>query len=93
LLMTTVFIYLPAAASAALRNRGRKRMFRIALVAAVLSSTAVAVPAVASPACDKPGAAQLHAVHEQAEAVPVVGGTASAAAHQAESAYCGLPGR
>jgi hypothetical protein len=68
-------------------------MFRIALVAAVLSSTAVAVPAMAGPACNKAGAAQLHAAHEQAEAVPVAGGTASAAVHQAEVAYCGLPGR
>lgn len=65
---------------------------RITLAAALLATGAFSVPAaLASTAdCTKPGAQQLHDVHEAGEAVPVAGRVVSAAAHEAEEAYCDL---
>jgi hypothetical protein len=64
---------------------------RITLAAAVLATTALGVPAaLAAPACAKPGAQQLHDVHDAGEAVPVAGVVVSGAAHEVEETYCAL---
>ena len=64
---------------------------RTTLVAAALATTALGVPAAfAAPTCDKPGAAQIHQVHEDSEALPVVGQPVSDRAHQLEERYCEL---
>lgn len=64
---------------------------RTTLAAAVLLTTALGAPAaLAEPACSKPGADAVHAVHEAGEALPVAGGTVSDSAHQAEQRYCQL---
>ncbi|HVM26282.1 MAG TPA: hypothetical protein VM433_01240 [Mycobacteriales bacterium] len=62
---------------------------RTALAVAVLATGVVGVPAaLAAPACDKPGAAVIHEVHEQAEALGEAGEFASDRAHQLEERYC-----
>lgn len=62
---------------------------RTALAAAVLVTGVVGVPAaLAAPACDKPGAAVIHEVHEESEVLPVVGELVSDRAHQLEERYC-----
>lgn len=64
---------------------------RITLAATLLAATAVGAPAaLAGPACSKPGAAQIHAVHEASEDVPLVGEPVGDRAHQAEERYCEL---
>lgn len=65
---------------------------RATLAAAVLATTALAVPAALAGghACTKPGAQQLHDVHEAGELVPVAGAVVSEVAHEAEEAYCAI---
>jgi hypothetical protein len=65
---------------------------RITIAAVVLATTAVGVPAAlaGSPACSKPGAQQLHDVHEAGESVPVAGGGVSGIVHEVEQTYCAL---
>lgn len=62
---------------------------RAALAAAVLATGVIGVPAaLAAPACDKPGAAQIHEVHEQSEQLGDAGLLVSDRAHQLEERYC-----
>lgn len=63
---------------------------RTALVLALVVSSVGVPAALASPACSKPGAEQLHAVHEAGEGLPLVGQVVSDRAHQAEERYCEL---
>lgn len=64
------------------------------VLAAALLTTAVGLPlavsASAAPQCTKPGAAELHELHEELEVVPVAGPTASEAVHDVEGAYCSV---
>lgn len=64
---------------------------RTTLAVALLVTTAVGAPAaLASPACSKPGAAEIHFVHETSASTPLAGEAVSDRAHQAEEQYCQL---